>query len=152
MFCSRKIYVAKHTMELISLVLLVVSLSTEYNLTRVLSYWRKYPNQNMQWQQVFLVNCNWLCNNVMRVWLSFPHSSKASPNQNTEVTSKVAPPDEDANDGVRILTEKLSAAIATISAKEELVKQHSKVAEEAVTGEICWFIFPEYNACLCNHI
>ncbi|XP_021854107.2 filament-like plant protein 3 [Spinacia oleracea] len=64
----------------------------------------------------------------------FSDEHQASPNQNTEVTSKVAPPDEDANDGVRILTEKLSAAIATISAKEELVKQHSKVAEEAVTG------------------
>ncbi|XP_021772635.1 filament-like plant protein 3 [Chenopodium quinoa] len=67
----------------------------------------------------------------------FSDEHQASPNQNTqspEVTSKVAPPDEDANDGVKILTEKLSAAIATITAKEELVKQHSKVAEEAVTG------------------
>ncbi|KAL2941931.1 Filament-like plant protein 3 [Bienertia sinuspersici] len=43
-------------------------------------------------------------------------------------------PDEDANDGVKILNEKLSAAVATITAKEELVKQHAKVAEEAVTG------------------
>lgn len=67
----------------------------------------------------------------------FSDEHQASPNQNTqspEVTSKAAPPDEDANDGVKILTEKLSAAVATISAKEELVKQHAKVAEEAVTG------------------
>ncbi|ONK77509.1 uncharacterized protein A4U43_C02F7320 [Asparagus officinalis] len=35
---------------------------------------------------------------------------------------------------VKSLTEKLSAAILDISAKEALVKQHSKVAEEAVSG------------------
>lgn len=35
---------------------------------------------------------------------------------------------------VKSLTEKLSAALLSISAKEDLVKQHSKVAEEAVSG------------------
>lgn len=68
---------------------------------------------------------------------------QASPNQSMqspEVTSKAAPLDEDANDGVKILTEKLSAAVATITAKEELVKQHAKVAEEAVTG----FLFSSF--------
>lgn len=73
---------------------------------------------------------------------------KASPNHNMqspEVTSKAAPPDDDPNDGVKILTEKLSAAAATISAKEELVKQHAKVAEEAVTG-IFYVLFPN-NIC-----
>lgn len=35
---------------------------------------------------------------------------------------------------VKSLTEKLSAAILNISAKEELVKQHMKVAEDAVSG------------------
>ncbi|XP_010674375.2 filament-like plant protein 3 [Beta vulgaris subsp. vulgaris] len=67
----------------------------------------------------------------------FSDEHQASPNHNMqspEVTSKAAPPDDDPNDGVKILTEKLSAAAATISAKEELVKQHAKVAEEAVTG------------------
>ncbi|XP_057549995.1 filament-like plant protein 3 isoform X1 [Amaranthus tricolor] len=67
----------------------------------------------------------------------FSDEHQASPNQTTqspEVTSKVAPHDEDVNDGVNILTKKLSAAVATISAKEELVKQHAKVAEEAVAG------------------
>ncbi|XP_057539513.1 filament-like plant protein 3 [Amaranthus tricolor] len=67
----------------------------------------------------------------------FSDEHQASPNENTqspEVTSKVAHPDDDVNDGVKILTEKLSAAVATISAKEEMVKQHAKVAEEAVTG------------------
>ncbi|GAB4855736.1 hypothetical protein Ancab_024380 [Ancistrocladus abbreviatus] len=54
--------------------------------------------------------------------------------QSPEVTSKAAPDDEAANDTVKILTEKVSAALANISAKEELVKQHAKVAEEAVSG------------------
>jgi hypothetical protein len=35
---------------------------------------------------------------------------------------------------VKTLTEKLSAALLNISAKEDLVKQHAKVAEEAVSG------------------
>jgi len=35
---------------------------------------------------------------------------------------------------LKILTDKLAAALLTISAKEDLVKQHSKVAEEAVSG------------------
>ena len=36
---------------------------------------------------------------------------------------------------VKSLSEKLSAALLDISAKEDLVKQHSKVAEEAVSGK-----------------
>jgi len=47
--------------------------------------------------------------------------------------------DEDVNDSVKILTGKLSAALATIHAKEESVKQHAKVAEEAVAGSIMLF-------------
>ncbi|XP_068659681.1 filament-like plant protein [Aristolochia californica] len=38
------------------------------------------------------------------------------------------------SDGEKTLTEKLSAALLNIRAKEDLVKQHAKVAEEAVTG------------------
>lgn len=63
--------------------------------------------------------------------------SKVYPNQNSpspEVTSKSAPVDEEVNDSVKSLTEKLSAALLNISAKEDLVKQHAKVAEEAVSG------------------
>ncbi|ONK58225.1 uncharacterized protein A4U43_C09F9840 [Asparagus officinalis] len=37
-------------------------------------------------------------------------------------------------ESVKSLTEKLSAALLNISAKEELVKQHSRVAEEAILG------------------
>ncbi|XP_057470052.1 filament-like plant protein isoform X1 [Actinidia eriantha] len=62
---------------------------------------------------------------------------KASPNHNTqspEVTSKAAVNGEEISDSVKILTEKLSAALVNVSAKEDLVKQHAKVAEEAVAG------------------
>uniref|UniRef100_A0A5B6ZS90 Putative filament-like plant protein n=1 Tax=Davidia involucrata TaxID=16924 RepID=A0A5B6ZS90_DAVIN len=51
-----------------------------------------------------------------------------------EATSKAAPSDEELNDSAKTLTEKLSAALLNISAKEDLVKQHAKVAEEAVSG------------------
>ncbi|XP_047969740.1 filament-like plant protein 3 [Salvia hispanica] len=53
--------------------------------------------------------------------------------QSPEVTSKAAPDDE-LNDSVKTLSEKLSAALLNIGAKEDLVKQHAKVAEEAVSG------------------
>ncbi|PSS31811.1 Filament-like plant protein [Actinidia chinensis var. chinensis] len=62
---------------------------------------------------------------------------KASPNHNTqspEVTSKTAVNGEEISDSVKILTEKLSAALVNVSAKEDLVKLHAKVAEEAVAG------------------
>ncbi|KAK3118145.1 hypothetical protein QOZ80_9BG0694910 [Eleusine coracana subsp. coracana] len=42
--------------------------------------------------------------------------------------------DDDVHDSVKSLNEKLSAALLTINAKEDLVKQHTKVAEEAVAG------------------
>ncbi|KAA8531119.1 hypothetical protein F0562_005828 [Nyssa sinensis] len=54
--------------------------------------------------------------------------------QSPEVTSKAALNDEELNDSLKTLTEKLSAALLNISAKEDLVKQHAKVAEEAVSG------------------
>ncbi|KAG6714692.1 hypothetical protein I3842_05G215000 [Carya illinoinensis] len=75
-----------------------------------------------------------------------PEVFKSSPNHNTqspEVTSKSMACAEDvsdasskkeAHDSVKRLTEKLSAALVNVSAKEDLVKQHAKVAEEAVAG------------------
>ena len=62
---------------------------------------------------------------------------KASPTNDTqspEVTSKTAARDEDVNDSIKTLTERLSAALVNVSAKDDLVKQHAKVAEEAVAG------------------
>lgn len=66
---------------------------------------------------------------------------RASANEDTqspEVTSEAKKIDIDEDDevkeSVKILTEKLSAALVNVGAKEELVKQHSKVAEEAVAG------------------
>jgi len=41
---------------------------------------------------------------------------------------------EDLNDGSRDISEKLSAALVNVNAKEDLVKQHAKVAEEAIAG------------------
>ncbi|KAJ6306992.1 hypothetical protein OIU78_022148 [Salix suchowensis] len=64
-------------------------------------------------------------------------SSKASTTdsaQSPEVTSKTVTRDEDVNDRIKSLTEKLSAALVNDSAKDDLVKQHAKVAEEAVAG------------------
>ncbi|XP_043721921.1 filament-like plant protein [Telopea speciosissima] len=64
-------------------------------------------------------------------------TSRASPNHSTqspEVTSKVSINGGDVNYNVKGLKEKLSAALLNISAKEDLVKQHAKVAEEAVSG------------------
>ena len=38
---------------------------------------------------------------------------------------------------MKTLTDKLAAALLNTSAKEDLVKQHAKVAEEAVSGIYC---------------
>lgn len=54
--------------------------------------------------------------------------------QSLEVGSKSDPRQSEDNHGVKTLSEKLEEALATINAKEELVKQHAKVAEEAVSG------------------
>ena len=62
---------------------------------------------------------------------------KSSPNdesQSPEVTSKTVAINEDVDDSIKSLTEKLSAALVNVSAKDDLVKQHAKVAEEAVAG------------------
>ncbi|PKA47977.1 hypothetical protein AXF42_Ash016324 [Apostasia shenzhenica] len=57
-----------------------------------------------------------------------------SPNhaQSPEISSKLT--GYDANETMKSLNEKLSAALLSINAKEELVKQHARVAEEAVSG------------------
>ncbi|XP_075479469.1 filament-like plant protein 3 [Primulina tabacum] len=54
--------------------------------------------------------------------------------QSHEVTSKTLPGDADRNDSLKTLSEKLSEALLDVRTKEDLVKQHAKVAEEAVTG------------------
>jgi len=63
--------------------------------------------------------------------------------------------DRDVPDGLRNMSEKLSAALVNVSAKEDLVKQHAKVAEEAISGT-CIFndqylplsILPSVSHCL----
>ncbi|KAE8653863.1 Filament-like plant protein [Hibiscus syriacus] len=62
---------------------------------------------------------------------------KASPDNNTQssdASSKASADSKDVKDDIKSLTEKLSAALANVSAKEDLVKQHSQVAEEAIAG------------------
>ncbi|KAJ8531091.1 hypothetical protein K7X08_025822 [Anisodus acutangulus] len=54
--------------------------------------------------------------------------------QSPEVTSKTAPSDEELNETVKSLSAKLSEALVNIREKEDLIKQHAKVAEEAVSG------------------
>jgi hypothetical protein len=44
--------------------------------------------------------------------------------------------DENKDETVEILSEKLSAVILNLNAKEDIVKQHVKVAEEAVLGTL----------------
>ncbi|XP_045823408.1 filament-like plant protein [Trifolium pratense] len=69
---------------------------------------------------------------------AYPSQATLSP----EVTSKAAPNEEVGTPkkykedfiDVKTLTNELAAALLDISAKEDLVKQHSKVAEEAVSG------------------
>ncbi|BAF21648.1 filament-like plant protein 3 isoform X1 [Oryza sativa Japonica Group] len=59
-----------------------------------------------------------------------PKSSPSSV-QSPEISSKEA---QDDNVKVKVLSERLSSAVLDIRAKDDLVKQHSKVAEEAVLG------------------
>lgn len=71
----------------------------------------------------------------------YPIQATLSP----EVTSKPAPNEEvstpkkynEEGIDVKTLTNELAAALLEISAKEDMVKQHSKVAEEAISGIYC---------------
>lgn len=61
--------------------------------------------------------------------------SPSAGTQSPEVTSKsTLVVHDEVKETVKNLTEKLSAALVNISAKEDLVQQHAKVAEEAVAG------------------
>lgn len=44
--------------------------------------------------------------------------------------------EENKDETVKILSEKLSAAILDLNVKDDIVKQHAKVAEEAVLGTL----------------
>ncbi|CAH9136482.1 unnamed protein product [Cuscuta epithymum] len=65
-------------------------------------------------------------------------TTKESPDhhqeQSSEATSNSASTDDEVQESLKCLTAKLSAALVNVSAKEDLVKQHAKVAEEAVAG------------------
>ncbi|KAF3632169.1 hypothetical protein FXO37_27633 [Capsicum annuum] len=55
-------------------------------------------------------------------------------NQSPEVTLKAVTIDNEAKESPKKLIEKLSDALVNVSAKEDLVKQHAKVAEKFVAG------------------
>jgi len=61
-------------------------------------------------------------------------TAKSSPNstQSPEIWSKEL--EDDSNVKMKVLSERLSSVVQDIRAKDDLVKQHSKVAEEAVLG------------------
>ncbi|CAN6175510.1 unnamed protein product [Urochloa humidicola] len=61
-------------------------------------------------------------------------TAKSSPKstESPEVSSKEL--EDDSNVKVKVLSERLSSVVQDIRAKDDLVKQHSKVAEEAVLG------------------
>ncbi|KAK4256834.1 hypothetical protein QN277_006507 [Acacia crassicarpa] len=62
---------------------------------------------------------------------------QAYPTQTTSTSPEVmseAASNEEAVTDVKILKEKLSAALLSISVKEDLIKQHANVAEEAISG------------------
>ncbi|XP_076959274.1 filament-like plant protein 3 isoform X2 [Bidens hawaiensis] len=65
---------------------------------------------------------------------SHSENEKVDHSQSPEVTSKQSTSNMNINDSFKSLTEKLSAALVNVGAKEDLVKQHVKVAEEAVAG------------------
>ncbi|PHT43256.1 hypothetical protein CQW23_17281 [Capsicum baccatum] len=64
-------------------------------------------------------------------------------NQSPKVTSKAATIDNEAKESPKKLIEKLSATLVNVSAKEDLVKQHAKVAEEAVVGVVEQSVDPD---------
>lgn len=70
---------------------------------------------------------------MFKMVISFVQTLSNHNIQSPEVTSKAAPEDE-LDDSVKTLSEKFSEAILNIDAKEDLIKQHAKVAEEAVSG------------------
>ncbi|KAI5394385.1 filament-like plant protein isoform X2 [Lathyrus oleraceus] len=55
-------------------------------------------------------------------------------NENGENENILNEKEDDLSDGSRDISEKLSAALVNVNAKEDLVKQHAKVAEEAIAG------------------
>ncbi|XP_009416908.2 filament-like plant protein 3 [Musa acuminata AAA Group] len=63
---------------------------------------------------------------------SSPNDASVDHAQSSEVSSSTY--DGEVIQTVKRLTEKLSAALLNISAKEDLVNQHAKVAEDAVSG------------------
>lgn len=72
--------------------------------------------------------------NEKLTWTNGPYDSSPQHGQLSPPVVFTNVGNADMQDSVKSLTEKLSAALLTVSAKEDLVKQHAKVAEDAVAG------------------
>lgn len=59
-----------------------------------------------------------------------------SPNGSSVSLDVATPVDDEVNETVKTLTDKLTAALVNVAAKESLVEQHARVAEEAVAGTL----------------
>ncbi|KAE8683554.1 hypothetical protein F3Y22_tig00111200pilonHSYRG00074 [Hibiscus syriacus] len=66
--------------------------------------------------------------------LKYPLSESWNLSFSLDASPKASVDSIDVKDDIKSLTEKLSAALVNVSAKEDLVKQHSQVAEEAIAG------------------
>lgn len=62
-------------------------------------------------------------------------------NENGENENILNGKEDDLSDVSRDISEKLSAALVNVNAKEDLVKQHAKVAEEAIAGNLILLAF-----------
>lgn len=60
--------------------------------------------------------------------------------QKEEMDNTLREVDEKYSEKERAINEKLNKALAEITVKDNLVKQHIKVAEEAVTGKLGFLI------------
>ncbi|WOL11857.1 filament-like plant protein 3 [Canna indica] len=72
------------------------------------------------------------CSDDQESFRDSPNNTSARHNESPEISSYTC--DDEVHETVKELTEKLSAALLDISAKEDLIKQNAKVAEEAVSG------------------
>ncbi|RWW32884.1 hypothetical protein BHE74_00000670 [Ensete ventricosum] len=81
-------------------------------------------------------SCEPVCSSPCPLEALRTSSINSSPNhaQSPEVSSKDV--SHEVNETIKNLNEKLSAALLNISAKEDLVKRHVKLAEEALLGNI----------------
>ncbi|WVZ66036.1 hypothetical protein U9M48_015313 [Paspalum notatum var. saurae] len=95
------------------------------------SFLAKHSN-NADHISLFMIMLTWSSKSTIAVHSDDTTKSSPKSTQSPEVTSKGL--EDDNNVKVKVLSERLSSVVLDIRAKDDLVKQHSKVAEEAVLG------------------